>query len=88
LNTFNRSRQAGKVDIVVVIIAVSLVIMALIIILPAIGAARRTSRSLQNSTQARGIHGAMVLFAQGNNNFYPGFNGHDLTSFSTPVGWC
>ncbi len=30
----------------------------------------------------------MVLFAQGNNNFYPGFNGRDLTSFSTPVGWC
>ena len=30
----------------------------------------------------------MVLFAQGNNNCYPGLNGHDLTSFSTPVGWC
>lgn len=29
----------------------------------------------------------MVLFAQGNNNYYPCFNGRDLTSFTTPAGW-
>ncbi len=29
----------------------------------------------------------MVLFSQGNNGFYPGFNGRDLTNFSTPIGW-
>ena len=29
----------------------------------------------------------MILFSQGNNGFYPGFNGRDLTHFSTPIGW-
>jgi hypothetical protein len=72
------------VEVVLLLIIVGLVIA---ILLPVLGLSRRTYRGIQSSTQLRGIQGSLVLFAQGNNNFYPGFNGHDFTSFSTSVGW-
>lgn len=39
--------------------------------LPALGVARRTARQMQSNTQARGIHQAMVTYAQGNSNVMP-----------------
>ena len=36
------------------------------ILLPALGAARRTSRQMANNTQLRGIHQSLVTFAQSN----------------------
>lgn len=69
------------------LVVISIIALLIGILLPALGAARRTARQMQNGTQVRGIQGAFVLFAQGNNNFYPGWNGTALTTFSTPVGW-
>ncbi len=69
------------------LVVISIIALLIGILLPALGAARRTARQLQSSTQVRGIQGAMVLFAQGNNNFYPGWNGQSLTAFNVPVGY-
>lgn len=41
------------------------------IMLPALGAARRTARQMQSNTQARGIHQAAVMYAQGNKSRLP-----------------
>ncbi len=41
------------------------------ITLPALGAARRTARQMQSSTQVRGIHNACVTYAQGNKGRFP-----------------
>lgn len=41
--------------------------MAVGILLPALGTARRTARQMQSNTQLRGIHQAQVTYAQGNN---------------------
>ncbi len=41
------------------------------ILLPALGAARRTATQMQANTQARGIQGACVLYAQANKGKYP-----------------
>ena len=55
-----------------------LVVMLIIgIMLPALGAARRTARQMTNNTQLRGIHQGMVIFAQANkvggqDGFFPG----------------
>ncbi|MAX24893.1 MAG: hypothetical protein CMJ19_10355 [Phycisphaeraceae bacterium] len=55
------------------------------ILLPTLGAARRTARCTQNSTPVRGIHSALVLFSQDNNKYYPGINkdGNRMEDYST-----
>lgn len=57
-------------------LAVTIAIIALIlgILLPVLLAARRTARSMQNNTQSRGIHQALVMYAQGNGGYYPGLD--------------
>lgn len=54
------------------LVVISIIALLIGILLPALGAARRTARQMQNSTQVRGIHTGIVLFAQGNNSYYPG----------------
>ena len=56
------------------LVVISIIALLIGILLPALGAARRTARQMQNSTQVRGIHSALVLFSQGNNTYYPGVN--------------
>jgi len=56
------------------LVVISIIALLIGILLPALGAARRTTRQMQNGTQVRGIHQAMVIFAQGNNSYYPGYN--------------
>jgi hypothetical protein len=41
------------------------------ILLPALGAARRTAREMQSATQARGIQGACIIYAQSHDEQYP-----------------
>jgi len=45
--------------------------LAVGVMLPALAAARRTARQMQSSTQARGIHQACVVFAQGARGNFP-----------------
>ncbi|HAI10487.1 MAG TPA: hypothetical protein DCM28_02205 [Phycisphaerales bacterium] len=56
------------------LVVISIIALLIGILLPALGAARRTARQMQNSTQIRGIHSGLVLFSQGNNTYYPGVN--------------
>jgi len=44
------------------------------ILLPALGASRRTARMMQNSTQLRAVHQGMITFGNSNKNRYPGLN--------------
>jgi hypothetical protein len=88
MRTSKRFHQSGKATIWEVAMVVCLAIVAIGLLLPALGALRRKSGSSRvGTTQYKFIQEAMVLFAQGNNNYYPCFNGRDLTSFSTPAGW-
>lgn len=50
----------------------SVVALLIAILLPALGAARRTARTMQNSTQVRGIHMGLVTYANSNKNNFPG----------------
>ena len=57
------------------LVVISIIALLIGILLPALGAARRTARQMQNSTQVRGIHNALVLYAQGNKTYFPGMTG-------------
>jgi prepilin-type N-terminal cleavage/methylation domain-containing protein len=65
-------RKTNAFTLIELLVVISIIALLIGILLPALGAARRTARQMQNSTQVRGIHTALVLFAQGNGTYYPG----------------
>lgn len=65
----SRNRGFTLIELLVVI---SIIALLIALLLPALGAARKTARQLQNSTQLRGIHQGFVMFAQGNKGYFPG----------------
>ena len=61
------------------LVIVSVIALLIGILLPALGAARRTARQMQNNTQLRGIHQGLFTFAQtnkigGRDGWYPGLS--------------
>ncbi|XAL99518.1 hypothetical protein OT109_18310 [Phycisphaeraceae bacterium D3-23] len=50
------------------------ILLLIAILLPALGAARRTARRMQNSTQLRGMHQGMVTYANSNKNHFAGLD--------------
>lgn len=57
------------------LVVISIIALLISILLPALGAARRTARQMMNSTQTRGIHQGLVIFAQSNKGWFPGVDG-------------
>ncbi|MEM9416083.1 MAG: hypothetical protein AAGA29_11510 [Planctomycetota bacterium] len=68
--------MSGAVIALIVTGVVALVVIMLLIaiLLPALGAARRTAKRMQNSTQLRGIHQGMVTYANSNRDHFPGLD--------------
>jgi prepilin-type N-terminal cleavage/methylation domain-containing protein len=67
-------RKSKGFTLIELLVVISIIALLIGILLPALGAARRTARQMQSNTQVRGIQQAFVLYAQGNNTYYPGMD--------------
>jgi prepilin-type N-terminal cleavage/methylation domain-containing protein len=66
--TAMRRKAFTLIELLVVIAIIALLIG---ILLPALGKARASARQIKDSTQIRGVHQGMVLWAQNNSDNYP-----------------
>lgn len=70
-----RSANRFGFTLIELLVVISIIALLIGILLPALGAARRTARQMQSNTQIRGIHQSLVIYAQSNNTRFPGLSG-------------
>jgi len=67
-------RRTRAFTLIELLVVISIIALLIGILLPALGAARRTANQMKNSANLRGIHLSAVTYAQSNNFYLPGLN--------------
>jgi len=74
-------RRIRAFTLIELLVVISIIALLIGILLPALGAARKTANQMKNSSQLRGIHQSMVIFSQSNGTFLPGLESDGTYSY-------
>ncbi|MEM9019544.1 MAG: prepilin-type N-terminal cleavage/methylation domain-containing protein [Planctomycetota bacterium] len=67
-------KQRRAFTLIELLVVISIIALLIGILLPALGAARRTARAMQSNTQIRGLQQGMFIYSQSNKDLYPGLD--------------
>jgi prepilin-type N-terminal cleavage/methylation domain-containing protein len=81
-------RNKRAFTLIELLVVISIIALLIGILLPALGAARRTANQMKNSANLRGIAQSFAIFGNSNNDYLPGLNngGAILSPSTTGVG--
>lgn len=71
-------KRHNAFTLIELLVVISIIALLIGILLPALGAARRTARAIQSNTQIRGVQQGMFIYSQSNKDLYPGLDKLDL----------
>jgi prepilin-type N-terminal cleavage/methylation domain-containing protein len=78
-------RKIRAFTLIELLVVISIIALLIGILLPALGAARKTANQMKNSSQMRGQHQGLIIYAQSNNTYLAGMATNAVPAASSSI---